>query len=129
MKILACLPVLFLFISCNQQPNTSSESIKDTVRKAIESTTDSISAQLNTPEDIQKEFAATISAISKRDMDSVFFKYDCKGEKRGTVTAFTEKGEVRMLRHSYSEYDHYEATDQYFVKDSALFFVYEKALN
>src|SRR5690606_38410556 len=48
--------------------------------------------------------------------------------KRGAVIFFRKNGDLQMVKHSYGEYDHHEANDQYFVKDSSLFFVFQKQL-
>jgi hypothetical protein len=132
MKILANLLLLILFTSCDRGPKSSSSlqgTEKDTISIAEEQRSEVAAETLDSPGAIQLEYAAVSNAIAKRSLDSVSFKYNCKNEKGGIVTCFSEKGKVRMLRHSYHEYDHYEATEQYFVKDSALFFLFSKELS
>ena len=132
MKILIYLLLLVIFTSCDQQPKSSSSlsgSETDTVGKTNERDSDELEVSLNSPGAIQLEYTAITGGIAKGSLDSVAFKYNCNNEKGGTVTSFSENGILRLLRHSYHEYDHYEATVEYFVKDSLLFFVFSKELS
>lgn len=89
------------------------------------SATEAEKAPGNTRE-IQKAYAAITDKAEKGALDSTTFKYSCNGEKNGTVSYYTENGRLRLIVHQYNEYDHYSATDRYFVQDSTLFFVHRQ---
>ncbi|QCR21632.1 hypothetical protein C1N53_04240 [Pontibacter sp. SGAir0037] len=82
------------------------------------------SRQLKNIEDIRKEYSRVISMAEKNSLDSSFFNYDCYGEKKGRVVFFSDEEGLRLIRHTYNEYSHFSATDEYFVKDSSLFFAF-----
>lgn len=52
--------------------------------------------------------------------------YKCKDEKNGTLTYFSEQGNLRIIEHHYSEYDHFSATDRYYIIDDKPFFIHSK---
>ncbi|WP_018479336.1 hypothetical protein [Pontibacter roseus] len=79
-------------------------------------------------EDIREEYAYITSVLESGRLDSASFSYNCNDEKKGTATYFSEKGQLRMVRHTYSEYSHFSAVDSYYVKEDALFFVFHNRL-
>ena len=85
--------------------------------------------ELQSVEDIQKEYNYISSLIESGRMDSMAKNYNCRDEKKGTITWFSENGQLRMIKHSYSEYDHYSASDYYYIKDGYPFFVYYKSIS
>ncbi|MCX2481488.1 hypothetical protein OQY15_20480 [Pedobacter sp. MC2016-15] len=88
------------------------------------------SAQLPaTVAQIQKAYAGIIKKFQNGGLDSAVFKYSCDGEKGGTISYFTENKQLRMIVHNYHEYDHYSATDRYFIQDSSLFFAHTKSIS
>lgn len=76
--------------------------------------------------DIRASYAEINERIRTKSLDSSFFKYNCNDEKSGIVTFFKEKGKVRLIRHSHSEYSHFSATNEYFVESDSVFFIYSK---
>lgn len=126
MRFLLYIIIVITIISCSKNskstsPEESTSEVDTTVGE--DPGTEPLQA-LQSVEDIQKEFAYITSKIETGSMDSTSFDYNCYNEKSGTVTYFSEKGQLRLIKHAYSEYSHYSATDQYFVKDNALFFVF-----
>ncbi len=135
MKNLICLLSLVLLISCHQEQKTNIDSkasvVVDTASKATSGS--KLQEAFVTPHsvaEIKGAYAITIDKLSKGQLDSVSFKYNCQEERSGTVTYFSEKGVLRIIRHQYNEYDHHEATDQYFLNnDRTLFFVHLNRLS
>jgi hypothetical protein len=119
--------IMLCIAACTQQPDTNgkapqSEGLKDTSTKRSSHSAVEPSAPLTSVESIQTSYSNIVSKAAGGRLDSISFKYSCHGEKSGTVTYFTEKGQLRLIVHRYNEYDHYSAVDRYFVKDSTLFF-------
>jgi len=128
MKSPFSLLVLLICISCNQRPDSSASSANVKKDSTVNKETENLSTKLETLDDIKKEHNAILSGIKDGSIDSVAYQYNCHEEKRGTITFFKKEEHLQMVKHSYGEYDHHEASDQYFVKDSALFFVFLKQL-
>ena len=80
-------------------------------------------------EDIQLAYKEIIASYEKGTLDSTSFKYNCNGEKSGTVTYFSAQGKLKMIKHNYNEYDHHEMLDQYYVFENTLFFAHLKSLS
>jgi hypothetical protein len=118
-------------VSC-QESTTSSEhlTLVGATTPLIITQTDSFDVlrDLKNVEDIKKEYSYVTSRIESSRMDSASFNYNCNDEKKGTVTYFTENGQLRIIKHAYNEYSHFSAVDNYFVKDSAPFFVLQRRL-
>ncbi|PWG78701.1 hypothetical protein [Pararcticibacter amylolyticus] len=135
-----CSFIIVLSLSCtsNRQPDsahdhdtthtqnnsTQHDTLSSTTAEP-QSATEAAKAPANT-EEIQKAYAGIMDKAEKGALDSTTFKYSCNGEKNGTVSYYTEKGRLRLIVHQYNEYDHYSATDRYFVQDSTLFFVHRQ---
>ncbi|MGZ8545150.1 MAG: hypothetical protein ACXWV0_07625, partial [Flavisolibacter sp.] len=77
---------------------------------------------------IQMNYEQITSQKTLGVLDSTGFKYKCNNEITGAVSYFSQKGQLRLIIHRYNEYDHHAAEEYYYVKDSALFFVYNKEL-
>lgn len=78
---------------------------------------------------IKTAFNATIKKLENKTLDSVAIRYNCNQERSGTITYYSESGKLAAIKHAYNEYDHFEATDQYFVQDSVVYFAFYKHLN
>lgn len=83
---------------------------------------------VRTIKDVQQAYADISTKVKKGLLDSVSFKYNCNNEKDGTVSYFSEKGQLRLMVHRYNEYSHFSASDHYFVQDSMLFFVFKRSV-
>lgn len=76
--------------------------------------------------EIRQAHAAIVTKLGEGRLDSTSFSYSCDDEKNGTVSYYSDNGQLRMVVHRYNEYDHYSAEDTYFVQDSTLFFAFLK---
>ncbi len=115
-----------LFVRCAEKPVSESsvaEELKDSLKNSGQ-VLNQHNEPLKTIEDIQKAYSDVESKIQKNTLDSVVFTYNCHDEKRGTISYFTEEGNLQLIVHRYSEYDHFSSVDRYYVRDSTLFFVY-----
>lgn len=86
------------------------------------------SRELISIEDIKNEHSYISSVIASGGMDSTSFNYNCRDEKKGTVSYFYDKGQLRKIEHTSNEYSHFSATDEYYLKDGTLFFVFRNHL-
>ncbi|TCD01197.1 hypothetical protein [Pedobacter psychroterrae] len=127
MKNYIYLLLCILLFSCGQTQNNETKVDADTNSvDSVSVSSDSVKAQPNptsVPE-IKQAFSLINKKLEQGVLDSVSFKYDCKGERNGTVTYFSEKGKLAVIKHSYNEYSHFSAVDQYFVNDGSLFFAH-----
>ncbi|MEJ6981553.1 hypothetical protein WG906_13890 [Pedobacter sp. P351] len=120
---LPCLLCL-MFFSCGQPGGNNDKPGLDT--SSVPSKSDSVTAIKNpaTVEEIRKLYAELNGKLHGGKLDSASVKYDCSGERTGTVTYFSENGKLTIIRHTYSEYSHFSAMDQYFISDDELFFAH-----
>ncbi len=93
----------------------------DTTAEAPDTAT-SAPQRLESLEDLRREYNDIASRAESGGMDSTFFDYNCRGEKVGRVVYLSDEGGLRLIRHTYSEYSHFSATDEYFMKDGTVFF-------
>lgn len=120
-----------LILSCGQareeqgQQVHQEDSLPQTPPKAIAAN----KINIQNIADIQKAHAAILKLKESKSLDSTSFRYNCNGEKGGTVSYYTDNGDLKLIIHRYHEYDHYEAEDQFFINDAETFFVYQKALS
>jgi len=121
MKGLFYLTVFITFFSCKE--NSTSADKTTVVVKSPDNSSETL-PDLKSIDDIKMEHSYITSKIESGSMDSTSFDYNCKDEKNGTLIYFYEKGQLRLIKHAYNEYSHFSATDEYFLKDGALFFVF-----
>ncbi|HEX8269623.1 MAG TPA: hypothetical protein VF581_06995 [Flavobacterium sp.] len=128
MKKIIYFTVLFAILSCNNNSPASEISPEDKTTTITEPAATSAEPvrELQSVEDIKGEYSYITGKVGSGSMDSVSFKYNCNNEKNGKVVYFTENGKVRRITHTYNEYSHFSATDDYFVKDGAVFFVHKR---
>ena len=131
MKNIYYLFILLSFISCRDNSNSVESSLQEdnntTTSKDQEDQREPLREMTNI-EDIKKEYSYILSMTISRSMDSTFFNYNCNGEKEGKVFYFYEDEQLRLIRHTYNEYSHFSATDEYFIKDAEPFFVFYNQL-
>jgi len=116
------LVCLFCF-SCGQKEGTNDQSSEINQDTAVEM--DTVVIHPTSVSEIKEAYAVIFSKLESGLLDSISLKYDCYGERSGTITYFTDGGKLSMVKHDYNEYDHYSAVDQYFVSDSTVFFVHQ----
>ena len=108
MKNYAFIFICLIFSSCGPEQDTSNEITSDSTLTAVADT--GVRAPVKRPasvDDIKQLYADLNDKLESRQLDSVSIKYDCNGERTGTVTYFSENGKLRVIRHVYSEYSHF----------------------
>ena len=124
MKLLFFTGILLSLYACGNPEGRNNSGQQTDLSSIVHAEDEKAPAKIGSVSDIQKEYAAVMLKHAKKSMDSAVYKYDCGGERSGTIVSFTEQGELKMIEHRYSEYSHFSATDQFFVKDSSLYFVF-----
>ncbi|MEJ2882206.1 hypothetical protein [Pedobacter sp. GR22-6] len=110
-----------LLLACGQSQNST---VQNPVQKdSVSVVTESVESHSNpsSVSEIKNAYAAINDKLQRKRLDSVSFKYDCEGERTGTVTYFSEQGRLALIKHSFNEYSHFSAVDQYFVRQDSLF--------
>lgn len=129
MKVTLYLATLLFLFSCKEN-TTSTEAANPEIEPSTAVTspshTSSALPEIKSMDAIKTAYADITSKLENRSMDSVFFDYDCNGEKSGQVTYFSDSGQLRLIRHTYNVYSHFSATDEYFLKNDSLYFVFSK---
>lgn len=130
-KVIMLIGLLFCNSCMDRSAPGKGQSRKDLAADSLTASSDALKLQeksLRTIPDIQQAYATVSTKLKSGALDSVSFKYSCNNEKSGTVSYFSEKGQLRLVVHRYNEYSHFSGVDQYFVKDSTLFFVYRNSI-
>ena len=117
------------FFSCGQKRNTEATTTIVADSAAVNVKADTVVSEPTSVEQIKQRFAFINTKLQDGLLDSIAYKYDCNGERSGTVTYFTDNGKLAMIKHSYNEYSHFEATDRYFISNDNLYFAYFNRLN
>jgi len=130
MKNLIYLFAGLFLMACQQKQKTSNEPPETDVNAKNTSIiqSDSVNSIPASITEIKRAYTFTIQQLENKQLDSISIKYDCDHERTGIITYFSHKGKLSLIRHRYNEYDHYSATDEYFMKDDALFFAYFKSV-
>lgn len=119
--------ILITAFACSSQPERNNEIANDSSALESESTNEPVQAKnIESVEDIKLVFNQLQAQLNADEMDSVSVEYDCNGEKSGTITYYSDKNNVRVIKHSYGEYSHFSADEEYYLKDDKLFFVFVK---
>ena len=128
--IYSCLTAAVL-ISCTSKPaNTVAQSPANLNTDTTKVAKPAI-IQYNPPkttEEIKVAYQYITAQLSNKALDSTTFEYNCNNEKSGTVTFYTDHSQLRLIKHNYSEYDHFSSSDSFFVTGDKLFFVYRKTI-
>jgi len=124
MKIYMCSLLCLFFFSCGQKRSADEKNTIYTGSAILN--TDSVTVHSNPTSVVQikKRYAIINDKLKRGLLDSLSFKYDCNMERSGTVTYFSDKGELIMIKHTYNEYSHFSAIDQYFISNNNLFFAH-----
>lgn len=131
MKNIYYLFILLSFISCRENSNSVESSLQEDANKTSSKDQEDQREphkEITNVEDIKKEYSYILSMTKSRSMDSTSFNYNCNGEKEGKVIYFYKDEQLRLIRHTYNEYSHFSATDEYFIKDGEPFFVFYNQL-
>lgn len=124
--------LMIFIVGCTEKGQRSADDAQGFEHRDTSSVTEDISQLADTLpgdiEGIQKVYGKITGQLSQGALDSTSFTYNCKNEILGSVTYYSHNGRLRMIQHRYNEYDHHAATDQYYIIDSTLFFVYRHQL-
>ena len=110
-------------LSCTQKKHSANDAVELDHTRSV-SKGDSAIGIPKTLTEIKSAYSNTINNLKQNSLQADSVKYNCAGEKSGTITYFTKDGKLILIRHSYHEYDHFSAVDLYFVKDESLYFMY-----
>src|SRR5690606_15537630 len=125
--------IVNLSVSCIRKQSSGTKPSEDTLVQTNNSASDISNieaADINSVEGIKEVYGATMSQLEKGKLDSIAVEYSCKNDAiGGTITYFFEKEKLRLIKHTYYEYDHYSASDLYFVADDILYFVFLKSVS
>lgn len=135
MRLAIFICVVFLAASCTQRSDSGVGS-SDTASSGTTSV-DSVRVIVPEPDEpiasveaIQEAYSGVMDRWKSGGLDSVSFEYSCRnGETSGSVTYFSQDGDLQLMVHRYNEYSHYSAEDHYFVRDSMLYFAFLKGVS
>lgn len=117
---LCCL----ICFSCGQPKQPQYKTIVSTDSATLPKQLDSVETAPSTVEQIKQRYTTIQNKLSGGQLDSTAFKYDCNQERSGIVTYFSDHGKLVLIKHGYSEYSHFSATDHYYVNKDSLYFAY-----
>lgn len=131
-KIILYLVIFILLFSCRENSGNREgpPMLQDTITivKAQDNFPEAMT-ELKNVDDIRKEHAYIISLLERGTMKTESFNYNCNEEKKGRITYFYEKGQLRLIRHTYNAYSHFSGIDEYYIKDEGPFFVFYNHLS
>src|ERR1700750_1166248 len=113
--------LIFAFSCKNDKDKTAlkTSASKDSLIVKKDSTTDPI-------EQIKREYSSLQKQLESKKLTSTGFTYNCNDETFGKVTFYSDQKEIRIIEHSYDEHSHFGSTEQYFIKDGNLFFIFKE---
>ena len=114
---------LVVLLSCKEKKNKTLETPEVGVEKMDNSPTTHQYKKITSKEDIQTHFSKINNRLKSHDLDSSYFQYDCYGEKKGTLSFYSEGDSLKMIKHQYVEHDHFSAIDRYYINSGKPFFI------
>ncbi|KFF23495.1 hypothetical protein [Chryseobacterium vrystaatense] len=124
MKTILFSAVLIFILSCKSDQDKAShnssvftDSLKDSVQ--TKSTVDPI-------DEIKKEYNRLQTQLKAKKLNTTGFTYNCNDEITGKVTFYSDNQSIRIIEHSYDEQSHFGSTEQYFIKDGNVFFIFKE---
>lgn len=122
MKNISYLLMCLLFVACQQEKKPDAKIVQDTTERVVKNEPRTlIPSSVAT---IKQVYANTVNQLRAGLLDSVSYNYNCEQERSGKISYFSKDGKLMIIKHSYSEYSHFEANDQYFVNDDRLYFAH-----
>lgn len=113
--------LIFVFSCKNDKDKTALQApvSKDSIIAKKDSETDPI-------EEIKSEYSHLQKQLESKKLTSKGFTYNCNDETSGKVKFYSDQKEIRIIEHSYDEHSHFGSTEQYFIKDGNLFFIFKE---
>jgi hypothetical protein len=126
MKTMLIAAILLLAVSCKND--------KDKAAHTTSVSTDSMIVKKDSPQqntddpiaEIKKEYSMLQAQLETKKLRSNGFTYNCNEEPSGKVTFFSEKGEIKVIEHFYTEHSHFSASERYFIKNGEPFFIFRE---
>lgn len=130
MRNINYLLICLLLLACGQGEKAETKTVRDTMQQAVaaENRQDQGITKPSLVATIKQAYSATVKLLQSGELDSVSYNYNCQQERSGRISYFSKNGKLMMIKHSYNEYSHFEATDQYFVNDDQLYFAHLNSL-
>lgn len=123
MKNIPILLCLILIFSCKKQsPIKTNSASKNESNKTSEI---SVKISLQNTDEIKAAYTKINQQINAKKLDSTSLNYECN-ERSGTVVYYSQNGKIRSIKHSFSEYSHYSAIENYFVNNDQPFFIFQQ---
>lgn len=133
MKILLFYGLLLVFLSCGSKANkgesNSDTTHVDSIKENLEGAGSLSTSTPRNVDEIRRLYSDINVYVAQGKLDTTSFNYDCHGEKKGKLTYYSKSSNIVMVTHQYNEYDHYEATDHYYVQNDSLYFVFQKSVS
>ncbi|WP_223559621.1 hypothetical protein [Chryseobacterium lathyri] len=126
MKTMLIAAILLLAVSCKND--------KDKAAHTTSVSTDSMIVKKDSPQqntddpiaEIKKEYGMLQAQLEAKKLRSNGFTYNCNEEPSGKVTFFSDKGEIKVIEHFYTEHSHFSASERYFIKNGEPFFIFRE---
>ncbi|PQA93005.1 hypothetical protein B0A69_12640 [Chryseobacterium shigense] len=127
MRTLLLAAGLAVIFSCkNSRDPTLPEASLSKDSLLVKENSGEIQNATNPVDEIKKEYNNIQTKLKAKKLTSTSFNYNCNDEISGKVTYYSDEGEIRMIEHSYDENSHFGSTEQYFVKEGNLFFIFKE---
>ncbi|MGN7758411.1 hypothetical protein ACTJIV_13095 [Chryseobacterium sp. 22532] len=126
MKTMLIAAILLLAVSCKND--------KDKAAHTTSVSSDSMIVKKDSPQqntdnpiaEIKKEYSMLLAQLETKKLRSNGFTYNCNEEPSGKVTFFSDKGEIKVIEHFYTEHSHFSASERYFIKNGEPFFIFRE---
>jgi hypothetical protein len=126
MKTMLIAAILLLAVSCKND--------KDKAAHTTSVSTDSMIVKKDSPQqntddpiaEIKKEYSMLQAQLEAKKLRPNGFTYNCNEEPSGKVTFFSDKGEIKVIEHFYTEHSHFSASERYFIKNGEPFFIFRE---
>lgn len=131
MKKILLISGLFFVFSCKNETDkriSENTALSDSLSSEVKDTLFA-DKDLTSVETIKEEYDRLNAKLKSKQLDSVGFNYDCNNERSGNVVFYSEKGELKIVKHSYAEYSHFSSTENYFIKNGDPFFIFKDEIS
>ncbi|RZK50479.1 MAG: hypothetical protein EOO99_02240 [Pedobacter sp.] len=116
-------------VSKDSTPATDSFSQDSASAIVVDLDLDTVKSAPTNLAQIRSYYAYTKAKLDSRALDSTVMKYNCQNERQGTITYYSHHGKLLLISHQYNEYDHFQASELFYVFDNAVYFIYQRETN